>query len=632
VLEVSTPRAMAPGDRARLLVELQNLSGSPQRYRLEAHAETLLAIDGGARTIELADGERRSVDFPLTALPGHGVGRFSVRATAADGPVLQREFELVVRPPWPAERRSAARRVEGGGEVAIGRGLLDGLQAEASQLQLSLSTVAPIPFASAAQGLIEFPLGCIEQTTSRLWPLIWLDPDTAARFGLTLEPARRQQMLEHGMARIAAMQLGTGQFAFWPGEGNAAPQMTAHVAELLLEADEAGVAISQPVLERALDRLNEDLLSGGNYYWSYDHTEHLRFAAAAHAGYVLARRGRAPLGTLRALHDHERGRSLTALPLLQLGLALRLQGDEARAEAAIDEALAKQSERPRWLGDYGSPLRDEALLLALLHEHRLGTPEVGARVITLARELRPPAAGQMFLSTQEQLALFRLGRQLLADDPPPLAGQLRIGTRQQPLPAQALHTLTLDADALRAGVRVTLAAADAVWIAEDLVGFPRQPPTPLSEGLQVQRAWYRMDGTPFEGGVLREGETLIARINLQADEDVPDALVTDLLPGGLEVENLALGDSEALAQLHIDGQSLAERQWSAEIRHEEYRDDRYVAAVRLYPGQVARLYYLVRAVSPGIYTVPPPHAEDMYRPRVRSIGRAQPARLEVTPP
>jgi alpha-2-macroglobulin len=632
VLEVSTPRVMAPGDRARLLVELQNLSGAATRYRVEVAAEAPLQVGGEARTIELADGERRSLDFPLRALPGHGVGRFEVRASAADGPALQRRFELVVRPAWPAERRSAARVVEGGAEHSIGRGLLDGLMAEASTLQLSLSTVPPIPFASAAEGLIGYPMGCIEQTSSRLWPLVWLDSDTATRFGLQLEPARREQMLRQGLARIAAMQLASGQFGFWPGEDQAAPQMTAHVAELLLTAREAGLAIAEPVLDRALDRLNEDLLSGGNHYWSYDHSEHLRFAAAAHAGYVLARVGRAPLGTLRALFDHERGRSLTALPLVQLGLALRLQGDQQRGDAAIAAALAKDSQRPRWLGDYGSTIRDEALLLALLHEHDAADDEVDARVIGLARELRPPNDGRMLLSTQEQLALFRLGRQLLRGDRPTLAGELRIGERRIALPTAPMFGQSIDGSTLRDGVRLRLADGQRAWLAEDLVAFSRQPPAAVDAGLRVERSWYRMDGKPFEGGRLQEGETLVARLAVQADEAVPDALVTDLLPGGLEVENLALGDSETLSQLLIDGQSLGERQWAAEIRHEEYRDDRYVAALRLYPGQIARLYYLVRAVSPGVYAVPPPHAEDMYRPRVRSIGVARPATIEVTPP
>ena len=70
----------------------------------------------------------------------------------------------------------------------------------------------------------------------------------------------------------------------------------------------------------------------------------------------------------------------------------------------------------------------------------------------------------------------------------------------------------------------------------------------------------------------------------------------------------------------------------AKIVHEEYRDDRYAAALNLSRGDQARVFYLVRAVTPGTYTVPPPLVEDMYRPAVRGIGKVEPAKITVVEP
>ena len=115
------------------------------------------------------------------------------------------------------------------------------------------------------------------------------------------------------------------------------------------------------MLQKALKALNEDLLSGGNGFYGYDHRSHLKFAYQAHAGYVLARVNRAPLGTLRALYDAERKNTLTGLPLVHLGLALSLQGDRTRGARAIAAGFAFKGDRPGYLGDYGTPLRDSAL-------------------------------------------------------------------------------------------------------------------------------------------------------------------------------------------------------------------------------------------------------------------------------
>ncbi|WP_251263515.1 hypothetical protein, partial [Enterobacter hormaechei] len=81
---------------------------------------------------------------------------------------------------------------------------------------------------------------------------------------------------------------------------------------------------------------------------------------------------RAPLGTLRTLYDNERSKAVGGLSLVHLGVALSLQGDAKRGQAALAAAFAKSSsERPSYFGDYGSAIRDDALMIALTHENKL---------------------------------------------------------------------------------------------------------------------------------------------------------------------------------------------------------------------------------------------------------------------
>jgi uncharacterized protein YfaS (alpha-2-macroglobulin family) len=98
------------------------------------------------------------------------------------------------------------------------------------------------------------------------------------------------------------------------------------------------------------------------------------------------------------------------------------------------------------------------------------------------------------------------------------------------------------------------------------------------------------------------------------------------------VENLNLGGAQQWSGVVIDGIDLDQHAAAAEPVHEEYRDDRYAAALNLRRGDKSRVFYLVRAVTPGSYTVPPPLVEDMYRPAVRGIGKAAPAKITVVEP
>src|SRR3546814_7971768 len=64
-----------------------------------------------------------------------------------------------------------------------------------------------------------------------------------------------------------------------------------------------------------------------------------------------------------------------------------MQGDKTRGEKAIAEGFAFKGDRPGYLGDYGSPMRDTALMIALTHERGFAKPEYDARAVDLGREI-----------------------------------------------------------------------------------------------------------------------------------------------------------------------------------------------------------------------------------------------------
>ena len=387
------------------------------------------------------------------------------------------------------------------------------------------------------------------------------------------------------------------------------------------------------VLQKALQRLSEDLLAGGHEFYGRDHREYLKFAYQAHAGYVLARVNRAPLGTLRALYDNDRKKALKGLPLVHLGLALAMQGDKARGEKSIVEGFAFKGDRPGYLGDYGSPVRDIALMIALTHERGYAKPAFDAQVIDLGRELDARRKSTWFyLSTQEQIAIARVGKALLADQKKLVAGKYVAGGVEEVITAAKAFGRTFDYDALARGVRFVPNGEPPFFASLDVAGVPRTAPPADASVIKIERELFGTDGKPWTPRPLKEGEALIVRIRMTADRDMTDALLTDLLPAGLEIENFNLGDGKQWADVVVGGINISDRSSEADVRHEEFREDRYVAALKLGAGSKATLFYLVRAVTPGTYTAPPPLVEDMYRPTLRGVGKSVPASITVVQP
>ena len=519
-----------------------------------------------------------------------------------------------------------------------------GLLPEPVTARLTASSLPSLPFANALERLLNYPYGCIERTTSKGFSALLLDDKTAANLHVEgLTPDARKQRVDCAIDRITSMQIPSGLFSMWGGDSYVSEIITPYVVEFLKEARDGGFLVSDDVLQKSLKRLNGDLLSGGHPYYNYEHSDDLRFADEAYSGYVLSRANRAPLGTLRALFDNERGKSITALPLAHLSIALKLMGDQPTADKAISEAFAKKVERPWYLGDFGSDLRDTASMIALVHRYGMDKPKYDARVFDLARSMtgeqhraadlqRKYGWHSTWLSTQEQVAIVRLGKALIKEDDSAVSGTLAIGATSTPVSPDRLWSRAFNAMELTSGVRFTPQGDLPLYVSTDVAGVSKSAPAPDDHYVAIERTVYTLGGKPWQPGPLKEGDSLIVGLKLDAREVMPDALLTDPLPGGLEIENFNLTDAKQWAGIVIDGITITDRAQAAEVRHEEFRDDRYVAALKLDKGQTAHVFYLVRAVSPGIYGVPPPLVEDMYKPKVRGIGKSVPASIKVVEP
>uniref|UniRef100_UPI003F4C5F52 alpha-2-macroglobulin family protein n=1 Tax=Xanthomonas cannabis TaxID=1885674 RepID=UPI003F4C5F52 len=632
--EASMPRVMAPGDRSTVTLDVQNFTGKPGEFNVRVEGIGPLAIAEAARSVKLAVDAKQTLSFPLSATEGYSVAKVRVRVDG-NGFKADRSYELPVRAGWPQVLRAQTRVLDPLAPIALDNSFADGLMAGSVTARMVVSPLPPIPFASALQGALEYPYGCAEQTTSKGYAALLLDDATARALGTKgLEAAKRRERMEGAFGRLASMQIASGHFSMWGDDGYVNPGLTPYIAEFLLDAKDAGFAVPDNVLQKALNRLSEDLLSGGNEFYGQDRRDNLKFANQAWSGYVLARVNRAPLGTLRALYDNQRDKALTGLSLVHLGVALSLQGDTKRGDAAIKAGFAKDSsERPPYFGDYGSAIRDDALMMALLHERGLSKPEYDTRAVALGRALDARrATGWLWLSTQEQVALARLGKALMVGQGKQVSGTLTVGGDAQQIAPARLFGRSFDSAALARGVQFAPQGEAPMYASLEVAGIPRSAPEPDTRHLSVERSWYTTDGKPWTPQALKEGEALIVRVTITANSNMPDALLTDLLPAGLEIENFNLGDAKQWADVVVDGIGISERSSAADVKHEEFRDDRYVAALALSSGSKAQVYYLVRAVSPGTYTVPPSLVEDMYRPELRGVGRSTPATMTVVQP
>ena len=624
VTQLATPRFLSPGDEARFTLDIHNLSDSDQEVQLHMRAAYPLSLGEGDRTLALKDKEKTMLRFPVRAgydfLPG-----FIKMDLQAGGVALEGEWQLGVRPGYPGVTRKIRRILKAGEAFELDRRIAEDLMPGSVDAGIKISTVIPLNLKQAMRSLISYPHGCLEQTSSRAYPLLYATPDAIERFKLhSIKQEERIKRLHTAVERIALMQVRKGGFGLWNARSPEEPWLTAYAADFLLQARERGTVVPTDMLDRALKRLDYYV----NRQWPKKSNQRellrMEFAVRSYAAWVLAKVGRAPLGSMRTLFDNHAEAAGSGLPLAQLGLAFKLMGDHERAEAALSDAARFRRPDNEYWHDYGSPLRDLALTAALFLEN-----DVSEGLELMLLDLEEILRDRRWYSTQESYALFKLGLSLETRADKPWKGTLYLGGETVALDQQGAYVLGPTAKDIAAGISFASDTDRPLYLSVVVGGYTKTPPAMDDSLIALDREFYDLKGARVTRDEFTVGELLLVHLTINAKETLTDALLVDLLPAGFEIENpnfkysVKIADTE-LEEIKIGKSSVWRLKRNNVMVHEEYHDDRYVAAMKVRKGVDYHVFYLVRAVSPGTYAVPPVFLESMYRPEIRGIGRTPP--------
>lgn len=625
VASMAAPRFLATGDSSFLTVDLNNTTDAVQTVKLKIGADPALTFIPVIQDVALDRKQRKTFSFPIASAQQLGKAQIRLELVGKDFSA-HRQLQLAIRPPYAGTHISQARELQPGESLDMGASGLQGLMPAGLRVNLSLSATPVLPMRSVLQGLLQYPYGCLEQTTSTAWPYLFMEAGVSEQMGLEpLDMKQRNERVNAALLRLAGMQLSSGGFTLWGNHGDEEYWLTPYVADFLLDAKEQGFVVPEWLLQATLKNLGERLQENERYVdsrYGYSETpENLDLAARAYAAYVLSRIKQAPLGTLRVIYDKDMSKATSGLPLVHMGLALKAMGDAKRGNDAIQKGLATVRDDKVYVGDYGSRLRDDAAMLYLLLRHKLEIPRLGERVRDLAKLLHD----HNYLSTQEQLFSFLAGLKIQEKSREPWKASLKLAGSQLDLTGSGMQVRSLTPSDLQGEAVLTAAGNKPVYADLSLDGYSAVMPALDTDPLDIKREWYTLQGKRIKPEEIKAGELLLTHLTITSNTAVHDGLIVDMVPAGFEIENTNLADNEDLQTLQLEGMDkpVTELLDSSTLRTQEFRDDRYVAALSLEAKARYHFFYMVRVVSAGTFVIPPPHAEDMYRPELNGTGLAE---------
>jgi alpha-2-macroglobulin len=608
VTTVSLPRFLAPGDAARIGVTINNLEGAAGDYHLSLSASGAAQFKAPAsRTVKLAPGGNFADSFVLSATtPGNAALKLEL-----SGPgdlKIARDFTIGVRPAQAYQLRRFVGRLQPGESVTLDDSAADEFLPGTAEALLSVSPRPDWDVPGLLRTLERYAYGCLEQTTSRALPLLYVD-EVARLWRADAGPATAET-LDRAIGHIIELQRSDGSFGVWSDSGDTVPWLDAYATDFLIRAKEHGKNVPDLAIKTAVSWLHD--------YTRQDHTEIGDLPAMAYAHYVLARAKSDDLDALRYFYETQMARLPTQLAKAQIAAALAQYGDMARAVAGYDAALVPGPPRSaaiRYI-DYGSELRDSAAVLSFA----AANPGNQARLTAVVDRIAERFSRAARTSTQEQAWLLMAAEAAVKAG----GGTMTIATdsgapqsRSEPLYLRRI----LGSGAPQTAI--TNRGDAPSWRSVSITGVPSSDLPAENRGYAVTRSLFRPEGTAADLSKVRQTDLFVVVINgtrIDASQSA-QALVVDLLPAGFEIETATVSK----------GRSTTDYSWLPELTdatYTEQRDDRYIAALDLKNGtRDFTLAYVVRAVTPGEFKYPALVAEDMYEPE--TSGRTAIGKLTV---
>ena len=609
VAQMTLPRFASFEDRFEIPILVTNMTGKTGEFTIDVSSPL---------GITLAESQKKMTLEPqqsATAAFAGSVSIFSGQATlstvvSGNNETTRDSLTIPIHPSTPEESFYVSTKEA---QLDLAKNWPEHLRKEGA-----ISTIVPafVPDLHALKSLgrlSRYPYGCLEQTSSQVYPLLFVDrllpflEDTeASKIGDVRAKVHR------GIDRILSMQSSTGGFYYWPGGGDKqAPLWTqAYATLVLLEARDQGYLIPESGLKAALEYLRTNLFEPGYHHRGQRQvSEPMMLYTLARGGVLLPQRAASWLRQPQVSHQRiDENRFL-------LYAAAQLAGD-SRLMAKIEQKrltepvahFDRDQDAP-----YGTSFRSDALRLAIASHHWPNDPRFDPLIQRVVSGLR----GKEYLSTQELgWGIAALSRRL-KDVQPPNAESYKIMYGGNVLPP-------IDSNGKMPVWRINRWAEGDYNLGFSGTGDDRIPllistrafrknyanqDSKSTSGIEISRRYLSEDGEKIDLAAIALGDVVLVELALSNNthDEISNVAISDRLPAGLEVENPKLG------RRHLDS-FVTDETKLFQPEYTELKDDRMNTFGKLEARQSLKFYYLTRAATAGEFLAPPAKMELMYDP------------------
>ncbi len=621
VITPTFPRFLSGGDRIQFPINVHNGTGVDGEFNVEIQAQGDVQFLSDAEADEATTDNRKiqkqiyigsdveeQLLFELLTHDSIGKATFTVSAFGNN-----ERSEMTVQLPL----RSAAPPV-----TDTGNGIVNADEPEdfifpsnfipeSSEFGLTVSPFPAVKFADGIRYLLRYPYGCLEQTTSKVFPLLYfsdvartIDPDLAT-------DERIDYYITQGINKLESMLSSQNHFSYWPGGGYINHWSSIYATHFLVEARKSGYEVSDRVYTAMLEGLRNQAKQISSNQRTIDNNNRYNAERAVYSCYVLAAAGHPEKGVMHYFKNNLLS-GLTGFSRFQLAGAFGLSGDLETALSMLPISIPTSNGGKRQSGNnFNSPIRSQAIMLDVLAEVNENHPSIPMLVNNLSQSA---SKKNRWGTTQENaFAFLALGKILRKQMDGNYTGTITVnGTHLADFDSENPSVRFANKEWDGAQIQISIEGEGNCYYHWSAFGIRRDSSIEeYDRDLQVRRRYLNQDGTPYENE-FKHGDMVIAEITVKAlNFNLENVVVVDMLPAGFEIENARLASRASIPWLKTD---------DFKPDYVDIRDDRMIFFGTFPRQRERKFHYALRAVTRGEFNLPPVSAEAMYDPANSSIA------------
>ena len=234
----SLPRKISPSENVTIPVTLFATEKNIKNVKLQIITNNGVRVIGNSvQNVAFTEPDEKMAYFNLTVGNVTGVGKIQIIATSGSEKSVY-NVEIDITNPNPVTTNFTDIIVEPNSSKTITWNAFG--VAGSNKAKMEASSNPTIDFTRRLEYLIQYPHGCVEQTTSAAFPQLYLNDVVDID---VIQKQKIQKNVTAAIQRLGGFQIANGGFSYWPGQNFSDDWGTSYAGHFLIEAEKKGYVL-----------------------------------------------------------------------------------------------------------------------------------------------------------------------------------------------------------------------------------------------------------------------------------------------------------------------------------------------------------------------------------------------------